>query len=152
MTRAARWIAEETGSRLVSIVARKPYPVNFENCYELASAQRVERIRPALSDETLARLEVLRQAKTVFLVFPNWDYSLPVVVQTLLGSVDWSGKRVLPACLHGTGGLSRTIRELYGAVRGAKGVTVGELLLVYWLEINRSEARVKAWARKSPKG
>lgn len=117
----------------------------------LRARERAARhIRPALSDETLARLEVLRQAKTVFLVFPNWDYSLPVVVQRLLESVDWSGKRVLPACLHGTGGLSRTIRELHGAVRGAKGVTVGEPLSVYRLEINRSEARMKAWARKSP--
>lgn len=148
MTRAARWIAEETGGRLVSIVGRKPCPVNFEDCYG-ARERAARHIRPALSDETLARLEVLRQAKTVFLVFPNWDYSLPVVVQRLLESVDWSGKRVLPACLHGTGGLSRTIRELHGAVRGAKGVTVGEPLSVYRLEINRSEARVKAWARKS---
>ena len=33
VTRAARWIAEETGGRLVSIVGRKPYPMNSEDCY-----------------------------------------------------------------------------------------------------------------------
>lgn len=149
VTRTARWIADEIGAPLLPIIVRDPYPIDFDACYEQASNERVRRFRPALSEATQALLPQIQAAKTVVLVFPNWDYALPVAVQTLLAAIDWSGKTVLPACLHGTGGLSRTIRELHETVGRAKGAKITTPLSIYRLEINRSESRVRAWARSS---
>ncbi|WP_275967488.1 flavodoxin [Pseudoflavonifractor phocaeensis] len=47
---------------------------------------------------------------------PNWRYPLPMSVLTILEGYDWSGKTMVPFVTHGTGDLSRTIRDLTTAL------------------------------------
>ena len=49
---------------------------------------------------------------TVFLGFPNWWYSAPMVVFSFLEENDLAGKRVVLFCSHGTGGLASSVEDI----------------------------------------
>lgn len=144
VTTVARWVASESKAPLAAVRVKDPYPVIFDECYERASDERVRKYRPPLTDETLRDMDLVRRAETVFLVFPNWDYALPVAVQSFLGQIDWKGKIIAPACLHGTGGFARTITELRAATRGARILTP---LSLYRIDAARQEKEIRAWTK-----
>ena len=104
----ANWIAEETGGDLFSIKTQSKYSSDYDECLNQARKERDNNERPAL----VGRLNNIDDYDVIFLGFPNWWYTCPMAVFTFVESYDLSGKTIIPFCTHGTGGLSRTIRDL----------------------------------------
>lgn len=145
-TLAARWIAEAHGIEHVILRTAKAYPANYEACLELAVEEKAERIYPALSAETLAGLERIRSAELIFLAFPNWSYTIPRAVAAYARSAGLSGKVIAPICVHGTGGLARTMTDLR---REAPGAVLLAPLSLEREEVPASREAVLAWAERA---
>ena len=138
----ANWIAEETGGDLFSIKTQNKYSSDYDECLNQARKERDNNERPALVE----RVNNIDDYDVIFLGFPNWWYTCPMAVFTFVESYDLSGKTIIPFCTHGTGGLSRTIRDLKNLL--PDNCEVLEPIGVYRPEVKNSKSRVLDWLRK----
>ena len=138
----ANWIAEETGGDLFSIKTQNKYSSDYDECLNQARRERDNNERPAL----VGRVNNIDDYDVIFLGFPNWWYTCPMAVFTFVESYDLSGKTIIPFCTHGTGGLSRTIRDLKNLL--PENCEVLEPIGVYRPEVKNSKSRVLDWLKK----
>ena len=138
----ANWIAEETGGDLFSIKTQNKYSSDYDECLNQARKERDNNERPAL----VGRVNNIDDYDVIFLGFPNWWYTCPMAVFTFVESYDLSGKTIIPFCTHGTGGLSRTIRDLKNIL--PENCEVLEAIGVYRPEVKNSKNKVLDWLRK----
>lgn len=137
----ANWIAEETGGDLFSIKTQNKYSSDYDECLNQARKERDNNERPALVE----RVNNIDDYDVIFLGFPNWWYTCPMAVFTFVESYDLSGKTIIPFCTHGTGGLSRTIRDLKNIL--PENCEVLEPIGVYRPEVKNSKSKVLDWLR-----
>lgn len=134
----AGWIQERTGGDLYSIRVKDPYSSDYDACLGRAAKEKADNARPALAGS----LPDLSSYDVVFLGFPNWWYTLPMPVMTFLESGDFAGKRIIPFCAHGTGGLASTIEDLRREVPASVIETpVG----LYRPEVRQGRPKIDAW-------
>lgn len=138
----ANWIAEETGGDLFSIKTQNKYSSDYDECLNQARKERDNNERPAL----VGRVNNIDDYDVIFLGFPNWWYTCPMAVFTFVESYDLEGKTIIPFCTHGTGGLSRTIRDLKNIL--PENCEVLEPIGVYRPEVKNSKSKVLDWLRK----
>lgn len=138
----ANWIAEVTGGDLFSIKTQNKYSSDYDECLNQARRERDNNERPAL----VGRVNNIDDYDVIFLGFPNWWYTCPMAVFTFVESYDLSGKTIIPFCTHGTGGLSRTIRDLKNLF--PENCEVLEPIGVYRPEVKNSKNRVLDWLKK----
>lgn len=138
----ANWIAEVTGGDLFSIKTQRKYSSDYDECLNQARRERDNNERPAL----VGRVNNIDDYDVIFLDFPNWWYTCPMAVFTFVESYDLSGKTIIPFCTHGTGGLSRTIRDLKNILPA--NCEVLEPIGVYRPEVKNSKNRVLDWLKK----
>lgn len=138
----ANWIAEETGGDLFSIKTQNKYSSDYDECLNQARKERDNNERPAL----VGRVNNIDDYDVIFLGFPNWWYTCPMAVFTFVESYDLEGKTIIPFCTHGTGGLSRTIRDLKKLL--PENCEVLEPIGVYRPEVKNSKNKVLDWLRK----
>ena len=107
----AEEIAGKLGADIEEIVAVNPYDGDFqatiERCLKEREAGELPEIQPLAAD--LAAYDV------VFIGYPVWfgTYAPPVI--TLLKQIDLGGKKVVPFCTFGSGGLDSSVRDLRAA-------------------------------------
>ncbi|WP_455144526.1 flavodoxin [Brachyspira pilosicoli] len=138
----ANWIAEETGGDLFSIKTQNKYSSDYDECLNQARKERDNNERPAL----VGRVNNIDDYDVIFLGFPNWWYTCPMAVFTFVESYDLEGKTIIPFCTHGTGGLSRTIRDLKNLL--PENCEVLEAIGVYRPEVKNSKNKVLDWLKK----
>ncbi|MEI0531758.1 flavodoxin [Brachyspira pilosicoli] len=138
----ANWIAEKTGGDLFSIKTQNKYSSDYDECLNQARKERDNNERPAL----VGRVNNIDDYDVIFLGFPNWWYTCPMAVFTFVESYDLSGKTIIPFCTHGTGGLSRTIRDLKKLL--PENCEVLEAIGVYRPGVKNSRNKVLDWLRK----
>ena len=115
-----RTVAEELSARLGAdmeeIVAVNPYDGDFMATIERSGREREEGILPEIQPLT----RDIKAYDVVFLGFPVWygTYALPVA--TFLNSTDLSGKKVVPFCTFGSGGLDSSAKALKEAQPAAE--------------------------------
>ena len=131
----AGWIQEETGGDLFSIKTEN-------KCLNQARKERDNNERPRLTQ----RVNNIDDYDVIFLGFPNWWYTCPMAIFTFVESYDLSGKTIIPFCTHGTGGLSRTIRDLRNLL--PDDCKVLEPIGIYRPEVKTSKNKVLDWLRK----
>ena len=115
---------------------------DYDECLNQARKERDNNERPALTD----KVNNIDDYDVIFLGFPNWWYTCPMAVFTFVESYDLSGKTIIPFCTHGTGGLSRTIRDLKKLL--PSNCKVLDPIGVYRPEVKNSKSKVVDWVRK----
>ena len=105
-------VAEEFATRLGAdieeIVPAEPYGGSYQEVIERSVKERelgvLPEVNPISSD--IASYDI------IFLGYPVWfgTYALPVA--SLLDSIDLNGKKVVPFCTFGSGGLASSSRDL----------------------------------------
>ena len=126
-------IATRLGADIEEIVLTKPYDEDFQATIERCKQDReqgiVPEIQPLAAD--IAKYDV------VFLGYPVWfgTYAPPVI--TFLSQVDLSGKKVVPFCTFGSGGLESSMKDL------AEAQPKAEILPGYGVRAARLEAAPK---------
>lgn len=109
----AEEIARQTGADLKEIEPVAPYDSNRDHYNELARLAKQEHdmdARPAIKN-----LPDISAYDTVFIGYPMWWYTFPMIIYTLFDELDFSGKTIVPFNTHmgsRDGGTYRTIAEL----------------------------------------
>lgn len=111
----AEMIAEQTGGELFEIKTVNAYPDDYEECTEVAQAEKKENTRPELADS----LDSLDGYDTIYLGYPIWWGDMPMAVYTFLESNNFDGKTIIPFCTHAGSGLSGTVENISTACPGA---------------------------------
>ena len=126
-------IATRLGADIEEIVPTKPYDEDFQATIERCKQDREQGIAPEIQPlaADIAKYDV------VFLGYPVWfgTYAPPVI--TFLGQVDLSGKKVVPFCTFGSGGLESSMKDL------AEAQPKAEILPGYGVRAARLEAAPK---------
>ena len=112
----ANEIATKLGADIEEIVAVNPYDGDFqatiERCKQEHEQGNIPDIKPIKSD--LANYDI------VFIGFPVWFGTYAPPVQKFLLSADLSGKKIVPFCTFGSGGLETSVNDLKQAAPNAE--------------------------------
>lgn len=88
----AAQIQEQTGGDLFEIVPVEPYPTDYDECGEVALAERDSNARPEIQNLP----ESIDQYDTIFISYPIWWHTAPMIIGTFLENYDLSGVDVYP--------------------------------------------------------
>ncbi len=111
-TSNTKTVAEEIATRLGAdteeIVAVAPYDGDFQATIGRCMQEREQGITPEIQPVQAD----LSQYDVIFLGYPIWFGTFAPPVATFLNQADLSGKKVVPFCTFGSGGLESSIKDL----------------------------------------
>ena len=142
--KTAREIASQTGADLLEIEPVIPYDSDRNHYNALAAYAKEEHdrdLRPAIKNEIS-----IDDYDNIFIGYPMWWYTFPMIIYTLFEQYDFSGKTVIPFNTHmgsGDGGTYETVKELCPNSKVLPGLPV---------EMSDAERgvpdRIKSWLQK----
>ena len=97
---SVKWIADiihdEVGGDIAPIIPSKDYPLEYDALADAAKAEVDNNERPAFEPLSVDPT----QYKTVFIGYPIWWYTLPMVLETFFDTYDLSGVTIVPFNTH----------------------------------------------------
>lgn len=104
----AQEIQKALGADIEEIVPVVPYDGTYQETIERSGMEREKGILPAIQpiQADIAQYDI------IFLGYPVWYGTYAVPMATVVNQVDFSGKKVVPFCTFGSGGLSSSAAEL----------------------------------------
>lgn len=126
----AQEIATRLGADIEAIEATEPYDGDFQATIERCMKEREEGVLPAIQPFKAD----IAQYDVIFIGYPVWFGTYAPPVTTFLGQVDLSGKKIVPFCTFGSGGLESSVADLKAAQPNA------EILPGYGVRAARMEA------------
>ncbi len=121
----AEEIARQTGADIKEIVPVTPYDSNRANYNALAAYAKKEHdsdMRPEIKNEI-----DIESYDNIFIGYPMWWYTFPMIIYTLFDKYDFSGKTIIPFNTHmgsSDGGTYKTIADLEPDAKVLKGLPV----------------------------
>lgn len=88
----ATYIQEQTGGDLLELEPLNPYPTDYEECGDVALVERDENARPEISNLP----DSIEEYDTIFIGYPIWWHTAPMIIGTFLENYDLSGVEVYP--------------------------------------------------------
>ncbi|MBE6742408.1 MAG: flavodoxin [Ruminococcaceae bacterium] len=106
----AEYIHKKAGGDIEKIIPVKDYPTGYDETVNAAKTERDNDERPEF-----APLEYNpEEYDVIFIGYPMWWYTLPMIMYTFFDTYDFSGKTIVPFNTHegsGDGGTYDEIRE-----------------------------------------
>lgn len=104
----AQEISKLLGADTLRIDAEQPYSGTYEATIERGKKEMVNNELPKLKPFDVNWVEY----DTIFIGYPIWfgTYALPMA--SLLDEVDFAGKKLVPFCTYGSGGLHSSVKDL----------------------------------------
>ena len=109
-------IATRIGADLEEIVPVKPYDGDFQATINRCMQDRQQGVTPEVKPlkADIAKYDV------IFIGYPVWFGTYAPPVDAFLSQVDLSGKKVVPFCTFGSGGLYSSVKDLVEKQPGAE--------------------------------
>jgi len=85
-------IQEQTGGDLLKLEPVNPYPTDYQECGDVAKAERDENACPEISNLP----ESIAEYDTIFVGYPIWWHTAPMIIGTFLDSFDLNGVEIYP--------------------------------------------------------
>jgi flavodoxin len=104
----ANFIEEKTNADVFEIVPEEPYSSVYDECVERAKQEQNENARPKYIGEA----NNLEQYDTIYIGYPIWWGTMPMVVKTFLENNDLSGKTVIPFSTNAGSGWGSSLTDL----------------------------------------
>lgn len=120
---AAKMIQKLTDSDMFRIDTVKNYPEGYQETTVVAKQELNQNARPELS----GHIDNIADYGVIYLGYPSWWSTMPMVVYTFLEEYDFSGKTIIPFCTHEgsrMGHSERDIRKLCPDARVLKGLPI----------------------------
>ena len=115
LTGNTKMVAEEMANRLGAdieeIVCVDPYDTNFHACIQRCLQDR----EAGVVTEIEAVKADLSQYDCIFIGYPVWFGTYPPPVATFLANNDLGGKKIVPFCTFGSGGLESSNKDMTAA-------------------------------------
>jgi flavodoxin len=115
----AHWIQKKVGGDLFLIEPLTPYPSSYQDTVALSKAEKEQNARPAVK----GKVEAMGDYDVIFLGYPNWWGTCPMVVLLFLEQFSFAGKKIFTFCTHEG---SRSLYSLADIQASAKGAEVVE--------------------------
>ena len=121
----AEEIARQTGADLMEIEPVVPYDSDrnhYNALAKLAKKEHDEDQRPAIKNTI-----PVGEYDTIYLGYPMWWYTFPMIIYTLFDQYDFSGKTIIPFNTHmgsRDGGTYQTIKDLAPKAKVLTGLPV----------------------------
>ena len=128
--KVAQEIATRLGADIEAILPVQAYDGSYQETIARSGEERSSGNMPAIQPLKAK----LKDYDVIFLGYPIWfgTYALPIA--TLVDQVDFSGKKIVPFCTFGSGGLDVSVKDLKAKLPGA------EILAGYGVRSARIEA------------
>ena len=126
----AEEIANKLGADIEEITMVDPYDPDFQATIDRCKKDQEQGILP----EILPVKADIANYDVIFLGFPVWFGTYAPPVTTFLNSADFNGKKIVPFCTFGSGGLESSVKDLAAAEPDA------EILPGYGVRAARLEA------------
>ena len=115
----AQQIQKQTHGDLFRIETATPYPRQHDALLRVAEKEQQTHARPSLKTP----LPDLSDYDTIYVGYPIWWYTMPMVIYSLFEQNDFAGKTVIPFTTHGGSRLADSLREIARMQPQAKLVT-----------------------------
>ena len=112
----AQEIATRLGADIEEIVPVTPYDGDFQATIARCMQEREQGIKPEIQPVAAD----LPQYDVIFIGYPIWFGTFAPPVAAFLDNVDLSGKKVVPFCTFGSGGLDSSVKDLAAKQPGAE--------------------------------
>ena len=126
----AQEIANKLGADMEEIVAVNPYDGDFQATIARCNEEREQGITP----EIKPIVANLADYETIFIGYPVWYGTYAPPMGAFLKQADLSGKKIVPFCTFGSGGLDSSVKDL------AKAQPNAEILPGYVVRAARVDA------------
>ena len=145
-TASVEWIAniihDNVGGDLIPIIPSEDYPLEYEALADYAKKERDNGGRPAFESLSVDPTSY----DVVFIGYPVWWYEMPMIMDTLFDTYDFSGVTIVPFNTHAgsrDGGTYGDIKEL------EPNATVLDGLAVRGEDVGKDSAKtsVEEWLR-----
>ena len=135
-------LQEMTGAEIFRIKQLVEYSDDYNKCAEEVKYDFENDIRPEL-DEYLQEPD---KYDTIYLAYPNYCGTMPMVLFTFLEEYDFSGKVIRPICTNEGSGLGKSVEDIKRLCPNSE-VRTG--LSITGSEVSESEEKLKKWLEKS---
>lgn len=135
---AAKMIQELTGADLFKIEMTAPYSDDYSECIEQAKQDLKRNARP----ELVSYPENLEAYDTIYLGYPNYWGTMPLVVFRFLEKYDFTGKTIKPFCTHEGSGMGSSERDI---AKLCKGVNIEPGLAIHGAKVNQAKTIIQEW-------
>ncbi|ULQ59268.1 flavodoxin [Brucepastera parasyntrophica] len=103
------------GGDKIKLEPAEPYPASYSDTVARYRLERDREVRVPLRTG-IANMDTY---DVVFLGYPIWGGTIPMVLVTFLESYDFTGKTIVPFCTSGGSGISRSVTDIRRLVPGA---------------------------------
>jgi len=134
-------IQEATSGAIYEIVPVKPYTKGYLATVFAAKMEQLKKTRPAIATN-LASVEPF---DIVFIGYPNWWNTMPLIINTFLEYHDFAGKTIVPFATHGGSGLGKSVKDMGKLVPKA---TILDGIAIKAKEIESSQEIVNEWLKQ----
>lgn len=104
----AQLIQKQTHGELFRIETVTPYPRQHDALLRVAEKEQQTNARPSLKTP----LRDLSNYDTIYVGYPIWWYTMPMVIYSLFEQNDFAGKTVILFTTHGGSRLADSLREI----------------------------------------
>ena len=112
----AEEIASRLGADIEAVVPVNPYSGSYQEtidrCLKEIEADSLPEVKPLSSN--------LKKYDIVFLGYPIWFGTCAFPIASVLSKVDFSGKKIIPFCTFGSGGLESSTKDIIKDEPGAE--------------------------------
>ncbi len=121
----AEEIAKQTGAKLLEIIPAEPYDGDrnhYNSLLRRAQKEHDTDARPVIKEEL-----PIADYDRIYIGYPMWCYTFPMIIYTLFEQYDFSGKTIIPFNTHmgsRDGGTYQTIKELAPEAKVLSGLPV----------------------------
>lgn len=140
----AQLIQKQTDGELFRIETVTPYPRQHDALLRVAEKEQQTNARPSLKTP----IPDLSDYDTIYVGYPIWWYTMPMVIYSLFEQNDFAGKTVIPFTTHGGSRLADSLRQIARIQPQARLVTRA-------LSISRNDvsgpdvpAQVEQWVKQ----
>lgn len=137
---AAEFIQQAVGGDLFEIEADRNYSEDHMALIEEAKQELNAGTRVPVKQYP----DALEQYDTIFLGYPNWWNTMPMVLFTFLEHYNWGGKRIIPFCTNEGSGLGSSVEDIR---KICKDADVDGGLSVTGSQVSNSMERIASWAK-----
>jgi flavodoxin len=134
--RVAEFVQKAVGGDLFEIDTVREYSKDYMTCTEEAKTELREGARPELKKY----LDSVDQYDTIFVGYPNWWGTMPMVCYTFLESYDFTGKRIIPFCTNEGSGMGSSVRFIKKLCPGA---TVEDGISIHGAEAANADSEAR---------
>lgn len=137
----AKTIQNIIGGDLNEVETIKTYPKDYYETTEISKEELKNNYRPEIKNP----LKNIDDYDVIFLGYPNWWSTMPMVMFTFLESFDSAGKTIIPFCTHEGSGMGKSESDIK---KLCKNSIILKGLPIKGSSVKNAENQINEWINK----